>query len=98
MPTRLMSIVGCLLLNAFPTVHAIPEIQHWVTETGARVYFVEAPEIPILDIRFIFEAGSSRDESNPGLAKLTSGLINEGAGELDANLFNERIAETGAMF
>lgn len=98
MQTRLMSVVGCLLLNALPTVHAIPEIQHWVTETGARVYFVEAPEIPILDIRFIFEAGSSRDESNPGLAKLTSGLINEGAGELDANLFNERIAETGAMF
>ena len=98
MTIRLMSIVGCVLLNAFPTVHAIPEIQHWVTESGARVYFVEAPEIPILDVRFIFDAGSSRDESNPGLAKLTSGLINEGAGELDANVFNERIAETGAMF
>lgn len=98
MKNRLLSIILCALLYPSYAVQAIPEIQHWVTANGARVYFVEAPEIPIVDIRFVFDAGSSRDATQAGLAQLTSGLLNEGAGKLDANLFNERVADTGAMF
>ncbi|HCU90955.1 MAG TPA: peptidase M16 [Gammaproteobacteria bacterium] len=79
-------------------VQAAPEIHHWLTDNGARVYFVEASEIPILDVRFVFDAGSSRDGAKPGLAQLVNGLLGEGAGELNANAFNERVADTGAMF
>tara|TARA_B100001123_G_scaffold228160_1_gene256657 strand:+ start:815 stop:2122 length:1308 start_codon:yes stop_codon:yes gene_type:complete len=79
-------------------VQATPEIHHWLTDNGARVYFVEAPEIPILDVRFVFDAGSSRDGTKPGLAQLVNSLLDEGAGGLDANAFNERVADTGALF
>jgi len=75
-----------------------PEIEHWTTDNGARVYFVEAPEIPILDVRFVFNAGSARDGDKAGLAQLTSQLLTEGAGDFDANEFNDRIADTGAEF
>jgi zinc protease len=92
-----LCFIAALVLAA-PALQAAPEIQHWVTENGARVYFVEAPEIPIIDVRFIFAAGSSRDQSSPGVAQLVSRLLKEGAGDLDANLFSERLAETGAIF
>lgn len=94
----LLAILSCTLFVVLPAANASPEIQHWLTDNGARVYFVAAPEIPIFDIRFVFDAGSSRDQSKSGLAKLVARLLKEGAGELDANVFNERLAETGAVF
>ena len=98
MKNRLIATIFCVPLCLSFAVQATPEIQHWVTDNGARVYFVEAPEIPILDVRFVFDAGSSRDGSKSGLAQLASSLLREGAGEFDANFFNERVADTGAKF
>jgi zinc protease len=94
--TRLTSFFCTLLLFA-QTASAIPEIQHWVTDNGARVYFVPAPEIPMVDVRFVFSAGSARDDGKAGLAQLVGQLISEGAGEYDANAFSEQLAGTGAM-
>lgn len=98
MKRNLSWVVASMLVFVAPIIHAAPEIQHWVTKNGARVYFVAAPEIPILDVRFVFSAGSARDATQPGLAKLVSGLLREGAGDLDANGFNEAVADTGASF
>ena len=80
------------------SVQAAPEIQHWITPNGASVYFVAAPEIPIIDVRFVFAAGGARDGEEHGLARLVSQLLQDGAGELDANQFNEQIAATGSQF
>lgn len=57
------------------------EIQSWTTDNGARVVFVPAPELPMVDVRVVFDAGSARDGELPGLAKITAGMLNEGAGE-----------------
>ncbi len=94
---QFIALAGTMLFMA-TAVHGAPNIQHWVTDNGARVFFIKASEIPIFDIRFVFSAGSSRDQSKFGLARLVSHLLKEGAGELDANAFNERLAETGAVF
>ena len=86
-----------LLLLSLPIAsQAIVDIEHWTTANGARVYFVAAPEIPIADIRFVFNAGSARDGDSAGIARVTAKLLSEGAGELDANAFSDRIADTGA--
>lgn len=53
-------------------------IQQWKTTQGSQVFFVDSPELPILDIRLIFSAGSARDQEFPGLAQLTSDLLLEG--------------------
>ncbi len=53
-------------------------IQHWQTTQGTQVYFVASPELPIVDIRFIFSAGAARDGQIPGIAKLTNAMIGEG--------------------
>jgi len=64
-------------------VNASPVIEQWQTSMGARVFFVEAPELPMIDIKIVFDAGSARDGDNFGIAQFTNGMLEEGAGELD---------------
>ena len=74
-----------------PALLAIPAIQNWTTSNGARVYFTQASEIPMVDVRVVFDAGAARDGELPGLAALTNSLLPEGAGKLDANMIAERM-------
>jgi zinc protease len=83
-----------LLLSSFAAAN--PNIQHWTTANGARVYFVASPELPILDIRVVFDAGSARDGAQSGLAQLTNGLLDQGAGDLNADQIADRIDGVGA--
>ena len=75
-----------------------PAILHWNTQSGTRVYLVRAAELPIIDIRVVFNAGSARDGATPGIAALTNALLNEGAGGMNADEFASRMAATGALF
>ncbi len=78
--------------------HAGPAIQTWNTSNGAKVMFVEAPAIPMLDVRVIFNAGSARDGALPGLALMTNMLLNDGAGKLTADQLAEGFESLGAQF
>lgn len=77
---------------------AIPDIQHWQTNNGAKVYFVAAPELPMVDIQIVFDAAGARDGDLPGLALLTAGLLEEGAGNMDADEIADKFAAVGARF
>jgi zinc protease len=85
---------------AFTTAHVIanPDITQWQTSNGARVYFVAAPQLPMVDIQVVFDAGSARDAGKDGLAVLTNGLLAEGAGKLDADTIAEKFDSIGARF
>ncbi len=74
------------------------QIQHWTTDNGARVYFVSAPELPMVDLRVTFDAGAARDGADSGVALLTNALLSEGAGGLDAHQISERFESVGARF
>lgn len=73
-------------------------IQRWTTTNGARVLFVPAPEIPLLDVHLLFDAGSARDGDLPGLARLTSALIGEGTEQLDTDAIALGFESIGARF
>jgi len=91
------SVVALLLACVHgPAVLAGPQIEHWQTANGASVYFVAAPEIPMIDVRIVFDAGSARDGQQPGLANLTNDLLLEGTTDLDADAFNRELGRTGA--
>lgn len=87
-----------LLVVALPAA-ALPPIQSWDSATGARVLFVHAPEIPMVDIEVVFDAGAARDDGRDGLARMVNGLLEEGADGLDADAiatgFESLGAETG---
>ncbi len=87
-----------LLLGAALPAHAGPSIQHWVAPSGARVYFIETHALPIIDVQVDFAAGSAYDPAaKAGLAGLTSGLLDNGAGEFDENQLAGRLADLGAQ-
>ncbi|MES2416026.1 MAG: pitrilysin family protein [Pseudomonadota bacterium] len=62
---------------------AIP-IQQWTQPNGARVYLVESPAIPMLDVQIDFDAGSRRDPADKtGLASVTASLLEKGVAARD---------------
>jgi zinc protease len=73
------------------------KIEHWVSPSGARVYFVESRVLPMLDIQVDFAAGSMFDpEGKSGLAALTRATLDNGAGKLDETAIAEQLADIGA--
>jgi zinc protease len=92
-----MRILGLVILlcSSF-SVLATPDIQTWQTENGAKVLFVPANEIPMLDVRIVFDAGSARDAGVGGLAVLTNGLLSEGAAGMTAQQIAEAFESVGA--
>lgn len=78
-------------------VQAAPQIQHWVAPNGARVYFVESRDLPILDVQIDFVAGGARSPADKsGVASLTAGLLEAGAGEFDEEQLSARLVDLGA--
>lgn len=91
-----IAVLGIGLLLSF-ALQAGPKIESWETENGAKVLFVTAPEIPMVDVRVVFDGGSARDGDKPGVTSFTNSLLNEGAGEWDAQQIAERLESVGAQ-
>ena len=94
-PLRGLLLFLCLLPLS-PSLLATPSIDTWETSQGAKVLFVAAPDLPMLDLRVVFPAGSARDGDRPGLASLTADLLDQGAGDWDADTIAERLEAVGA--
>ncbi|WP_296805949.1 pitrilysin family protein [Thiocapsa sp.] len=83
-------------LGSSGALQAAPEIQTWQTASGARVLFVASPELPMVDVNLVFDAGSARDGERSGLASMTAGMLTQGAGDWDADAIAARIEDVGA--
>lgn len=94
--SKQLAAVFCLLMFS-SAVNATPDIQTWQTGNGAKVLFVPATEIPMLDVRITFDAGSARDAGESGLAVLTNGLLAEGAAGKSAQQIAEDFESVGAQ-
>jgi zinc protease len=77
--------------------HAILPIQHWQTKNGARVYFVENRDLPMLDLSIEFPAGSGYDRAGKaGIASMTNGIMRLGSEGMDEDEIARRSADIGA--
>ncbi len=80
---------------------ALP-VQSWTAPSGARVLFVEARSIPMIDLNIDFDAGSRYDPAaKSGLALMTQGLLalgaTVGAETLTEQQIADRFADAGAQ-
>jgi hypothetical protein len=104
------TIATALLLCCAHAMAAIP-IQHWTQPSGAKVYLVESPTIPMVDVQIDFDAGSRRDPADKaGLAGVTAGMTSKGItaarapgsgaydAAMDENQVGEAWADLGAGF
>ena len=75
--------------------HAL-DIRSWETSNGVKVLFVESHELPIVDVRMTFKAGSSRDGKLYGLSRLVNSLLVEGTGKYSAEDIALTFESTGS--
>ncbi|HTH40958.1 MAG TPA: pitrilysin family protein [Rhodocyclaceae bacterium] len=74
-----------------------PAIQHWTAPSGAQVYFIENHDLPMLDVSVDFAAGTLYAPADKtGLAGLTNGLLDNGAGPLNEDQIAETLVNLGA--
>lgn len=95
---RMSVILSAVVLSLFyyAQLMAMPAIESWNNKNGARVFFVKAEQIPLVDIRVIFNAGSARDQQKPGLAVLTNRMLTMGADGMSAGQLAEAFDSIGA--
>jgi zinc protease len=92
----LLSVVF-LTLPVIIAARAAVTIQEVKSPGGVTAWLVEDYTVPIITIRFAFEGGSTQDPTGKeGLANLMSGLLDEGAGELDSDTFQTKLDDAGA--
>ena len=93
-----ISIIFFFIIFYVNIVSASPNIEYWITSVGAEVYYVHAPELPMVDIQIVFDAGSSRDEDALGIAMLTNSLLADGANGDDADKISNDFESLGAIY
>ncbi len=90
--------LGFILLAFSQYTTAAAKIEHWQTPQGSRVYYVQTEGLPMVDIQVVFDAGSANDGQQFGLAALTAGLLDTGAGKWNADEIAQRFENVGAQF
>lgn len=101
---RFMGALTILLLTfvflTFPALapaRAEVKIQEVTSPGGITAWLVEDYTVPIVTVHFAFKGGSVQDPAGKeGLSNLMAGLFDEGAGDLDADAFQERLDDVGA--
>jgi zinc protease len=80
-------------------------IQHWTHSSGAQVYLVNSPAIPMVDVQMDFDAGARRDPADkPGLSNLMASATSYGVrasgkqAALGENGLSDAWADLGASF
>ncbi len=91
---RLPAALAALILSAVPFSAGAIEIQEVTSPGGITAWLVEEHSIPFTAIDMEFRGGANEDQTaKRGATNLMMGLLEEGAGERDAQAFAEA-AET----
>jgi zinc protease len=70
------------------------KVQQIKTPGGIKAWLVEEHAVPVIAMRFAFEGGSAQDPAGKeGLANFLAGMLDEGAGDLNAKQFQERMED-----
>lgn len=94
--TTLVAFIALIITQ--PLAARTFKTEQWHTSNGAKVVLYQALEVPMLDISIAFAAGSAYDGQRYGLSALTAELLDQGAGNLNANQIAEKFADIGAQF
>ena len=87
-----IATLSALAVALVAPASAATEVERVVSPLGIEAWLVHSPTAPLIAIDFAFRGGSSQDPADkPGVAALVAGLIDEGAGNLDARAFHEQL-------
>jgi zinc protease len=88
----LLVMVGAL--GAPSASHGASKVERVVSPGGIEAYLINEPSIPFLSLALHFKGGSALDPAGKeGLAYMVSGLLDEGAGDLDSQAFRTELED-----
>jgi zinc protease len=74
------------------TASAAANIQRVTSPGGIEAWLVEERTVPLISMEFAFRGGTAQDDAaKAGTATMLASLLDEGAGELDSQAFQERL-------
>ena len=83
-----------VFIFALPTPARAVEIQRVVSPDGVEAWLVEDHTLPIIALSFSMTGGAATDPAGKeGLANMVSGLLDEGAGDLDSQAFRRKLED-----
>lgn len=91
-------LLALLMAMVCQAATPVMTITHWRLDNGAKIYLVKNPQIPIVDIRIVFNAGSAYDGKQWGIARLTARLLDEGTTTASADAIATQFAKLGAIY
>ena len=87
---------GVPLTRQFPDLK-FPDLQRATLSNGTRVILAERHDVPVVQMSWLFGGGYAADAGRKlGTSGFTMGMLDEGAGELDALAFGNRAEALGA--
>lgn len=93
MTFRILAIIAMSLMT-ITTASAAAKIQRVTSPGGITAWLVEEHTVPLIAVEFAFRGGASQDaDGKSGTATMLAGLLDEGAGDLDAQAFQEKLEE-----
>lgn len=73
---------------------AASKIEAIVSPGGIKAWLVREPAVPMVALDYAFTGGANADPADkPGVANMVGSAIDEGAGDLDAQAFQERMED-----
>lgn len=89
---RTLSLTGVFALSVLAAPVQAIEIEEVKTKSGITAYLAEDHTNPIIAFSFQFRGGASIDPDDKlGLSYMVSGLMDEGAGDLDSFAFQSKL-------
>jgi zinc protease len=90
---RVLALTVALFFSLPSLAHAT-KIERVISPGGIEAWLVHDKSVPLIAVDLAFRGGAIQDPADKaGLANLVSGLLDEGAGELDSKAFHERLEE-----
>ena len=84
-------IAGLLTLHAPAGATTIERV---VSPGGIEAWLVRETSLPLIAMDFAFKGGSDQDPpAKPGVGYMTAGVLDDGAGDLDAKAFHQLLEE-----
>ncbi len=89
-----LAVATAVTLGAIGPAPAASKIEAITSPGGIKAWLVREPSVPMVALDFAFTGGANADPADkPGVANMVSSMLDEGAGDLNAQAFQERMEE-----
>lgn len=87
-------LIGALAIPAQAAGEKVLDVQLLRSKSGIEGWFVEDRTVPVIAMSFSFEGGLAHDpDGKPGVGRLVSILLDEGAGDLKSQEFQQKLSD-----